>query len=120
MMRRGLTVGLCVLLAACATRPPQQGLGSVPPPPPPGEPAGATGLSADMLRASYGAPAFTRKDGPTQMWRYDGASCKAFFFLQSGAGGLSVNHVETLPHPANAASDPSCLDALKLRAKPVS
>lgn len=109
----------CALLAACATRPPA---GRVPLPagPPPGEPASTVGLSSAALKVAYGAPAFTRKDGDTEMWRYDGAGCHAFFFLYPDRAGLVVRHVETQPRPSNAAFDAACLAALKRAPAPVS
>ncbi len=45
------------------------------------------------------------------MWRYDGAACRAFFFLYGSP--LMVRHVETLPHGAESAADIACLTALR-------
>ena len=59
----------------------------------------------------FGRPAFVRKDGGTEMWRYDGAACRAFFFLYGTPP--AVRHVETLPHGAQSAADMACLNALK-------
>lgn len=119
-MTRTLTILiLCALLAGCASRPPADRV-ALPPAPPRGEPANMTGLSAAALKVAYGVPAFTRKDGDTQMWRYDGAGCRAFFFLYPGSGGLTVRHVETVPRPSDAAADETCLKALKRGAGPVS
>ena len=56
-----------------------------------------------------GEPAFTRTEGTGEIWRYDGASCHAFFFLFSDA----VRHVETLPRGAASAADPVCLNGLQ-------
>ena len=82
----------------------------IPPPPPQrAEPPAFAGLSADVLRARLGTPAFMRKDGSTDMWRYDTKSCHAFFFLTGG----TVNHVETIPRSADSAADPACLNVLK-------
>ncbi len=77
-------------------------------------------MSAASLRLAYGAPAFMRKDGGMQLWRYDGAVCRAFFFLYPETNGLVVRHVETSPRPADAAADPACLNALRHRVPPVS
>ena len=65
-----------------------------------------------------GAPQFMRRDGGTQMWRYDGAQCRAFFFLYGPAGAETVRHVETVPAGAASAADPLCLSALKNARKP--
>jgi hypothetical protein len=108
---------LCAGLSACASAPPQ------PPPiaaPPPGEPPGIAGLSAQKLRIAFGAPQFVRKDGDSELWRYDGEACKAFFFLYPQSGTLAVRHVETVPRGAAMAADITCLDALRARAHAVS
>jgi len=105
------SLSLCLLAAACATRPVTDHV-ALPPAPPPGEPTSTEGMTAQALRASYGNPAFTRKDGETQLWRYDGATCKAFFFLYPDGGELKVRHVETSPRPVDAAADQICLHTL--------
>lgn len=106
----------CAVLAACAAR---EGV-PLPAPPSPGEPPGLIGLTAPKLRYVFGTPAFVRKDGAAELWRYDGASCKAFFFLykDEAEDALEVRHVETLPHGKERAVDASCLDALRVPASP--
>jgi hypothetical protein len=47
------------------------------------------------------------------MWRYDGAACKAFFFLYGVPGTEQVRHVETLPRGQTDAADDGCLNALR-------
>lgn len=117
---RPLAVGLlCLLLAACATPRPPPSTQAVaprvplPPSPSPGEPSDIAGLQAAQLRIVFGVPSFMRKDGTTEMWRYDGAACKAFFFLYPYANSLLVRHVETLPRGPNMAADQVCLDSLR-------
>ncbi len=108
-------VGLCLTLGASASTsgPQQQAVVA----PPSGEPAGIAGLSADSLKAAFGEPTFMRHDGVTQLWRYDGQACHAFFFLYDQGGVATVRHVETLPRGATMAADTTCLDALRARAK---
>ena len=84
----------------------------IPPPPPKGEPQRFAGLDAARLTALAGTPAFTRKDGATEMWRYDAGSCRVFFFF-TGAPA-KVQHIETMPRGQNAAADPQCLNALEV------
>ena len=117
MIRRAVCLGLILLLAACAQGPrlapvlsPQSSAPAtilpppvtpppevpIPPAPPRGEPTGYLGLPQANLRAQLGVPQFMRRDGGTQMWRYDGAQCRAFFFLQGPAGAETVLHVETV------------------------
>ena len=85
----------------------------IPPAPPSGEPFGYEDMLASQLRQRFGAPAFVRHDGRSEMWRYDGASCRAFFFLYGEGKDSVVRHVETLPRGANSAADPACLTALR-------
>ena len=112
MKRVVLIAAIAGLLAACAA--PQQRV-ALPSAPPPGEPGNVAGLRADQLRVAFGEPAFVRKDNGTEMWRYDGSTCKAFFFLYPDSGQMVVRHVETLPRGHDIAADSSCLDALLLR-----
>ena len=65
------------------------------------------------LRALLGSPAFIRKDGATEMWRYDNANCHAFFFLYGAGAQRQVRHIETVPQGKGIAADPACLNALK-------
>ena len=113
-----LSLTLLTLAGCAAPRPdafPPAGPRSVPIPaaPPRGEPDRFAGISVTQLRAMLGAPAFVRKDGTTEMWRYDAPACHAFFFVYSGANGQSVRHIETLPAGKDVAADPACLNALK-------
>ena len=104
-------------VAACAA--PQQ-QASLPSAPPGGEPGNIAGMDAGRIRVAFGAPQFVRKDGQVEMWRYDGSACKAFFFMYPNGSSMYVRHVETLPHPANQATDSNCLQDLLSRAKAVS
>jgi hypothetical protein len=88
-MIRRLSILLIVLaVAGCAANaPPPRPVqaapvpGAIPPAPPRGEPGQYLNMAASGLQAAFGRPAFVRKDGSTEMWRYDGAACRAFFFL---------------------------------------
>jgi hypothetical protein len=113
---------LCAALGGCATRPTAPAQVRLPEAPPAGEPAGTTGLHEADLRAAFGLPALVRHDGTAQIWRFDGANCRAYFFLYSRDGATAVWHVETIPHGVNIAADQTCLNALRARAaaRPVS
>ena len=120
-------LGAVLLLAACANTPKRAGEIPVAPPPrvelPPlpaeGEPKELVGIGADAVRLAFGRPSFVRKEGANALWRYDGANCKAFFFLYADDGALKVRHVETLPRGFDMAADSACLNALRVT-KPVS
>lgn len=126
MIRRILVTALVLALAACAQAPAPVPVPQappppaapppavpIPPPPPRGQPSGYLNLPAANIRGLFGTPQFIRQDGATQMWRYDGNSCRAFFFFNGPKGAETVNHVETLPAGAASAADPLCLNALK-------
>jgi hypothetical protein len=108
---------LLSLLAGCAA-PGGTGAVRLPDAPPAGEPAGTTGLQVAQLRALYGQPAMVRNDGSAQIWRYDDASCRAFFFLYSRDGRTAVWHVETSPRGRGIAADENCLNALRAKVAP--
>ena len=119
MIRRLSTLLIVLAVAGCAAKlpppPPVQAApvpGAIPPAPPRGEPGQYLNMAASGLQAAFGRPAFVRKDGSTEMWRYDGAACRAFFFLYGTPP--AVRHVETLPHGADSAADIACLTALKI------
>jgi hypothetical protein len=115
VIRKIFVAASLLALAACAAKPlpaPPPAAAPVvpiPAPPPRIEPPNFTGLSQQALRARLGTPQFSRKDGPTEMWRYDSRACHAFFFFT----GNQVNHVETLPRNTDESTDPACLASLR-------
>ena len=124
MIRRLAISGILLALAGCAQqgRAPASASGTPPRPampapavpiPPAGEPRDFVNLPPANLRSLLGQPAFVRQDGGTEIWRYDGASCRAFFFFQGPVGSQTVRHVETLPAGSASAADPLCLNALR-------
>ena len=106
MTRKFVALASLLLLSACAQpqtltpfpaatpAPPRV---PIPPPPPKGEPDLFTNVSGDRLRILLGSPAFIRKDGATEMWRYDTKACHAFFFLYGTGAQALVRHIETTP-----------------------
>ena len=114
MFLRVALVLTVLAVAGCAAKGPVQPVpqaSRIPAAPPRGEPGQYLNMAATGLTAAFGRPAFVRKDGATEMWRYDGAACRAFFFLYGAP--LVVRHVETLPHAAQNAADMACLTALR-------
>jgi hypothetical protein len=116
MIRRIAALLIALAVFGCATQPapspPPQVATAIPPAPPRGEPGLYLNMAAPALEAAFGRPAFVRKDGATEMWRYNGAACRAFFFLYGMP--LTVRHVETLPHGTESAADPACLTTLRV------
>jgi hypothetical protein len=115
-VRKFATLLALSVLAGCAapsSAPPPPAAVPIPSPPPVREPEVFTGLQASQLRALAGMPAFTRKDGATEMWRYDMPSCHAFFFFTGVPA--KVQHVETLPRAKDGAADQDCLNALRVK-----
>ena len=118
-MKYGFAVMGLVLLAGCAAKPPAPpppapvviAPAAVRPPPPPApiEAPNFNAMSQQALRTRLGTPAFSRKDGATEMWRYDAGACHAYFFFT----GTTVSHIETLPRASDGAPDTACLIALK-------
>jgi hypothetical protein len=115
-LRRMAVPCLALLVAGCASRqsPPPVPRTPAPPLAPQVQPDTYLGMGAAALRQAMGPPAFIRKDGGGQMWRYDGAACRAFFFLYDAKTGAAVRHVETLPRGTTGPADPGCLAALRL------
>jgi hypothetical protein len=116
MIRRAPCLIVAFLAAGCAAKAPSSSLpvqtsAAIPAAPPRGEPGLYLNMAVSGLQAAFGRPAFVRKDGTTEMWRYDGEACRAFFFLYGAP--LAVRHVETLPHGAQSAADSACLTALR-------
>jgi hypothetical protein len=117
MRRAAILIASALLLTACAQGPTAR----LPEAPPPGEPAGYAGIDAGALRVAMGTPVFTRKEsGGSEMWRYDGQGCKAFFFLYPNGAAMQVRHVETMPRPSDASADVTCLNRMRVDQKPVS
>jgi len=56
------------------------------------------GVSRERLLDTLGPSAFTRRDGPAEIWRYATDDCFLTLFLHRGdqprGGGLTVQHIE--------------------------
>jgi hypothetical protein len=77
----------------------------------------ATGPPTDAvsLRAAYGMPDFVRREVDSELWRYDGMGCAAFFFLYREGEVWRLRYSETMPRGREAPADPACLSALSSR-----
>jgi hypothetical protein len=83
----------------------------IPPPPPAPEPPPPP-TDAQGLRAAYGAPAFIRREADSELWRYDGMGCAAFFFLYPEGSTYRIRYAETSPRGRDVPADPDCLRSL--------
>ena len=117
MLLRSSCLIFALLAAGCAAKapapPPVPSASAIPAAPPRGEPGQYLNMPAAALQAAFGKPAFVRKDGATEMWRYDNTNCHAFFFLYGAGTQRQVRHIETVPQGKGIAADPACLNALK-------
>jgi hypothetical protein len=95
--------------------PPPEPLAEMPPPepePPPPPPQLPMPTDAQSLRAAYGTPAFIRREPDSELWRYEGMMCVAFFFLYLDDGIYRIRHAETAPRGQDMPADPDCLRSL--------
>ena len=116
-----LLLGLCACTTPQRVAPPSPAAAAsppaavvpIPPAPPRQQPNQFSNMSVTQLRALLGVPAFVRKEGATEMWRYDTPSCHAFFFLNGSGAQQQVGYIQTLPVGKDQAADPACLNALR-------
>lgn len=66
------------------------------------------GVSREQLREILGPSAFTRRDGPAEIWRYATDDCFLTIFLHRGdqprGASLTVHHIEAHPRTRAARS----------------
>jgi len=107
-------------MAPPALRPIEPALTPVPPPMSAMAPALPAMLppptDAISLRERYGPPDFVRREPESELWRYDGADCAAFFFLYREGNVLKIRYTETMPRGMAMAADPACVDSLSAHA----
>lgn len=82
---------------------------------PPSAGSGLVGWDADKIRGLYGKPSFIRTEKESELWRYDGQSCAAFFVMYRETAGMRVRYVQTYPSQG-AMGDAACLAGIKARA----
>ncbi|HXJ02059.1 MAG TPA: hypothetical protein VNH44_12625 [Micropepsaceae bacterium] len=71
---------------------------------------------AVSLRERYGVPDFIRREPESELWRYDGAHCAAFFFLYREGDVLKLRYTETMPRGMTTPADPACVESLSAHA----
>lgn len=110
---------LALLLAACSTGGPQNAALSpadvsyrTPQPARPHfaltEMASLRDMSDRQLMQRLGAPDFTRRDPPAEIWQYRSASCVLDVFLYPEADGLKVVHATTRDRAKLGTPDDGC------------
>lgn len=65
-------------------------------------------MSDRQLMQRLGAPDFTRRDPPAEIWQYRSASCVLDVFLYPEAGGLKVAHATTRDRAKLGTPDDGC------------
>lgn len=71
-------------------------------------PATLIGLTDEKISTLLGAPAFIRRDPPSQFWRYRSGACVLELVFYRKSGTLRVNHVSTRANAEASVSQPRC------------
>ncbi|MDA8231147.1 MAG: hypothetical protein M0006_07405 [Magnetospirillum sp.] len=74
------------------------------------EPSRLKGLTAIQVKALLGAPGFTRRDAPAEIWQYRSGRCTLDLFLYDGAAGQTVEGYDVRSSDSMAEKD--CFDTL--------
>jgi hypothetical protein len=70
------------------------------------------GLTGSELRVALGDPALTHRDGPAQLWQYDGRDCVLEVFFYEDKGAFRVSYAEILADSPAMAGSSICVDRL--------
>lgn len=80
-------------------------------PPTVAEPAALKGMSPVQIKAVLGAPVFTRRDAPAEIWQYRGQACTLDLFIYDNSAGQAVAHYAI--RSVNAIGEKECLEELR-------
>jgi hypothetical protein len=75
--------------------------------------ASLVGLSAGELSALIGAPRWSRRESPAQVWQYQGASCVLDVYLYEEAGGPRVVYAEARDESRLPVTLSACLERIE-------
>jgi hypothetical protein len=68
------------------------------------------GLSAEELRAQWGAPSLTRTEAGAQLWQFKGKGCVVLAYLYpNSGGGMETAYAEAHPGGGDAQAVTACL-----------
>jgi hypothetical protein len=68
------------------------------------------GMTADALRAQWGAPSLMRTEAGSQLWQYQGKNCVVLAYLYPNAsGGMETAFAEAHPGGDSASAVTNCL-----------
>ena len=76
------------------------------------------GLTGSELRTALGDPVLTHRDGPAQLWQYDGRGCVLEVYFYEDQGAFRVSYAEILRDKAADSTAPLCADRPARRAAP--
>lgn len=116
-MRRLFALSLSLLLAACASAPPQATQTPPSTPAQPVETSSLVGLTPQELFGRFGAPALQVREGTSLKLQFRGPRCvmDAYLYPSGSSGALKVTHIDTrLPSGANI-DQAACVFALRNR-----
>lgn len=75
--------------------------------------ASLVGLSAGQLSALIGAPRWSRRESPAQVWQYQGASCVLDVYLYEEAEGPRVVYAEARSESRLPVTLSACLERIE-------
>ena len=81
-------------------------------------PLALIGLSGPELSTLIGAPRWTRRESPAEVWQYQGASCILDVYLYAEAGALRVIHAEARDDSALPVTIADCLERIEAERRP--
>jgi hypothetical protein len=81
-------------------------------------PLALIGLSGAELSSLIGAPRWTRRESPAEVWQYQGASCILDVYLYADGGALRVIHAEARDASALPVTIADCLQRIAAERQP--
>ncbi len=80
--------------------------------------ASLVGLSKAELTSLIGAPKWTRRENPAEVWQYQGASCVLDVYLYAENGAPRVLHAEARGETAQPVTLAACLKRIEVERRP--
>jgi len=81
-------------------------------------PISLVGLSANELTSLLGAPAWTRREHPAEVWQYQGTACVLDIYFYEESGTSRVLYVEARDDSARSVTLAACLERIEAERRP--